>query len=442
YDKLRTESPNSPEAQRFAAYWSLPPEQKKSEETNNYVSDQSDQTAVVECDDTAGPLGYPISDKNAFDALTRKNPSGSSQEEQRPYQVWNHVESQVKELRQTANAAEVKDLVQLVRKNITGREDVTLANCLDDLTQFLSEPNLPDEAARLSYINLRLDLLHRPHWPDSPVDPGISGQDSDDAVAAEIDEAEKNPALKSFHDYLDFCRIGLVAGKRIEVKTDIPGGKELDGVTYYSRDFPKIEKMTRDFLAKYPRSHKRDAALFVLVAAIYSLSCPYILCVGLHAPGSEPGDLVDVVQKTHRVEPFDPKHVMQALDDYEREFPNGRYAADVRDMRAATFWRMGQWDKALDVTLAQIADHVSGDLLGDAETRLANIFAELANVEQRPQVLEAIRAHPACIPYLAAYVGAATNDRAHPLRYLQRYLSDQLHFKIPAPRPAEAVATN
>jgi tetratricopeptide (TPR) repeat protein len=442
YDKLRAESPNSPEAQRFAAYWSLPPEQKKPEETSDNVSAQSDQTAVVECDDSAAPLGYPISDKNAFDALTRKNPSGSSEEQQQSYQVWNYVDRHVKELRQTADAAEVKDLQQLVRKNISGREHVTLANCLDDLSQFLAEPNLPDEAARVAYVNLRLNLLHRTHWPDSPVDPGISGQDSDGLVAAEIDEAEKNPALKSFHDYLDFCRIGLVAGKRIEVKTDIPGGKELDGITYYSRDFPKIEKMTRDFLAKYPRSHKREAAMFVLARAIYSLSCPHILCVTDPASGSESDRMVDVVQKMHRVEPFDSKRVMQALDDYDREFPNGRYAADVRDMRAATFWRMGDWGKALDLTLAQIADHVSGDLLGDAETRLANIFAELANVEHRPQVLEAIRSRPACLPYLAAYVGAATNDRAHPLRYLQRYLSDQLHFKIPAPPPAESVATN
>jgi len=442
YDKLRAESPNSPEAQRFATYWSLPPEQKKSEETSDNVSAQSDQTAVVECDDSAAPLGYPISDKNAFDALTRKNPSGSSEEEQRPYQVWNYVDRHVKELRQTADAAKVKDLQQLVRKNISGREDVTLANCLDDLSQFLAEPNLPDEAARVAYVNLRLDLLHRTHWPDSPVDPGISGQDSDDAVAAEIDEVGKNLALQSLHDYLDFCRIGLVAGKRIEVKTDIPVGKELDGVTYYSRDFPKIEKMTRDFLAKYPRSHKREAAMFVLARAIYSLSCPYILCDTAAPSGSEEHRLVDVVQKMHRVEPFDSKRVMQALDDYDREFPNGRYAADVRDMRAATFWRMGDWGKALDLTLAQIADHVSGDLLGDAETRLANIFAELANVEHRPQVLAAIRSRPACLPYLAAYVGAATNDRAHPLRYLQRYLSDQLHFKIPAPPPAESVATN
>ncbi|PYJ00926.1 MAG: hypothetical protein DMF00_06420 [Verrucomicrobia bacterium] len=81
-------------------------------------------------------------------------------------------------------------------------------------------------------------------------------------------------------------------------------------------------------------------------------------------------------------------------------------------------------------------------MLGDAETRLANIFAELANVEHRPQLLEAIRNHPACIPYLAAYVGAATKDPAHPLRYLQRYVSDQLHFKIPVPSPAEPVAAN
>jgi TolA-binding protein len=438
YDKLRTESPNSPEAQRFAAYWSLPPEQKKSgengsEETAADSSTGSGETALVTCDDSVTPLGYPISAKNAFDALTHKN---SAAEEGSPPGV-----GKIERRLAGVDAGEIKDLAQSFRKNITKREDVTTANCLDDVAQFLSEANLSDEA-RATYVNLRLDLLHRTHWPDSPVDPGISVQDSDDAVEAEIDAAEKNPALRSFHDYLDFCRIGLVAGKRIGVQTNIPGAKDLDGATYYSRDFAKIEKMTRDFLAKYPRSHKREAAMFVLARAMYSLSCPYILCVEVQAPGSEAGDLTDTVQKTHSVEPFDPKRVMQALDNYDREFPNGRYAADVRDMRAATLWRIGQWDKALDLTVAQIADGVTGDLLGDAETRLANIFAELANVEHRPKVLDAIRARPACIPYLAAYVSAATNDRAHPLRYLQRYLSDQLHFKIPAPPPAESIATN
>jgi TolA-binding protein len=442
YDKLHAESPNSPEAQRFAAYWSVPPEQKKSEEISDDASQQSDQTAVVECDDSATPLGYPISDKNAFEALTRKNSSDDTEGVQERYRVVGDMEKRVKSLRKSADIAEVKDLAQLARKNISNREDVTLANCLDDLAQVLSEPNLSDDG-RTTYVNLRLDLLHRTHWPDSPVDPGISVQDSDAAVETQIDAAEKNPALQSFHDYLDFCRIGLVAGTRTDVKTNIPGGKEPDGATYHSRDFAKLEKMVRDFLAKYPHSHKREAAMFVLARSIYSLSCPYILCVTVSAgPSDSDGSIADVVQKTHRVEPFDPKRVMQALDDYDRGFPNGRYAADVRDMRAATFWRMGEWGKALDLTLAQINDKVSGDLLGDAETRLANIFAELTNVEHRSQVLEAIRARPASVPYLAAYVGAATHDRAHPLRYLQRYLSDQLHFKIPASQPAEPVAAN
>ena len=181
--------------------------------------------------------------------------------------------------------------------------------------------------------------------------------------------------------------------------------------------------------------------MFVLTRAIYSLSASYILCMTAPVVATDPHGLTTTVQKSYQVEPFNPKRVMQALDDYDRDFPNGRYAADVRDMRAATFWRMGQWDKALDLTLAQITDDVSGDLLDVAETRLANIFAELANVEHRPQVLEAIRTRPNSVPYLAAYVGAATNDRDHPLRYLQRYLGDQMHFKIPAPS-TEGVASN
>jgi outer membrane protein assembly factor BamD (BamD/ComL family) len=451
YNKLRAESPNSPEAQRFAAYWSLPPEKGETEQaesgqtwsqvTIDSVSTSAADTSFPSCSDDALPLGYPISHKNAFDKLTRNVRSGSSEEEQEHYRVTQALDSGVRALRSSLDAGKVKELAKLARKSISQREDVTLANCLDDLAQFLSEPNLSDDA-RTTYVNLRLDVLHRTHWPDSPADPGISVQDSDDAVEAEIDAAEKNPAFQRFQDYLDFCRIGLVAGKRIEVKTDIPGGKESDGVTYYSRDFPKLEEMARDFLAKYPHSQKREAAIFVLARAIYSLSCPHILCIDVPAAPTDPHGYTEVVQKVHRVEPFDPKRVMQVFDNYDREFPNGRYAADVRDMRAATFWRIGQWEKALHLTLAQITDKVSGDLLGNAENRLANIFAELANVEHRPQMLEAIRACPACIPYLAAYVGAATNDREHPLRYLQRYLSDQLHFKIPAQIPAEPIAAN
>jgi outer membrane protein assembly factor BamD (BamD/ComL family) len=437
YDKLRAESPNSPEAQRFAAYWSLPALPKKEEETAR--NEGPEFTPLVICNDDAAPLGYPYSANNAFNSLDAPSKESTEAEQER-YRAKNDLENRIKALRGSATASEAKDLAALVRKNITEIEDATTANCLDDLAQFLSESGVTPEASAV-YTNLRLDLLHRTRWSDSVVDPGISVSDSDDAVAAEIDRAEKNPVLNSFHDYLAFCRIGLIAGHRIDVTSNIPSSKEPDGTTYHSRDFPEIEKLTRDLLAKYPKSHKREAAMFVLARSIYSLSCPYIFCVDVE-PSKNEFDRGDSVQKSYSVQSFDSKRVMQALDDYDREFPKGRYADDIRDMRAATFWRMGQFDKALDLTLAQLADKTKGDLIANAETRLANIFAELANVERRPQLLEIIRARPASIPYLALYVAAATNDRSHPLRYLQRYLSDQLHFKIPEPPPGREVAVN
>jgi outer membrane protein assembly factor BamD (BamD/ComL family) len=429
YDKLRAESPSSPEAQRLAAYWSVPPVAKKDAELTSTT--ESDWTPSAACADDAAPFGYPFSDNHVFDTLTRANlPS-----EQETYRAWADIEKRVTALRDSSNFDEVKNLAQLVHKLVAMDEEVTTANCLDDLAQFLSETNPPSDAARVAYVNLRLDLLHRTHWPETPVDPGISRTDSDAAVEGEIDAAEKDSELNSFHDYLDFCRIGLIAGQRIDVTSNIPSSKEPDGTTYHSRDFPKIEKMTREFLAKYPHSHKREAAMFVLARAVYSLSCPRVLCV-------ESDEFEDTGQKVYRQEPFDSKRVMQTFDDYDREFPKGRYAADIRDMRAAIFWRAGQWDKALDLTLAQISDRSKLDLVGSAETRLANIFAELANVEHRAQLLDAIGARPASIPYLALYVGAATTDRAHPLRYLQRYLSDQLRFKIPPPPSDKEVASN
>jgi hypothetical protein len=124
---------------------------------------------------------------------------------------------------------------------------------------------------------------------------------------------------------------------------------------------------------------------------------------------------------------------MQALDEYDHAFPNGRYTADVRNFRAASLWRMHQWDKALSLTLAQITDKTHAELQTEAAIRLANIFAELTQVEHRPEVMAAIRAQPTAIPFLQAYAVAARKSRDHPLRYLQSYLSEQFHFKIPPP---------
>jgi len=162
------------------------------------------------------------------------------------------------------------------------------------------------------------------------------------------------------------------------------------------------------------------------------VSRPYIYCVGVPIPGSEPSEeMSDIVKKSYEREPFKPERVMAALDEYDKKYPKGRYRADVQNLRAATFWRMGEWEKSLGLTMPEVLDPGKGDIQSEACTRLANIFAKLADAEQRSYVMAAIMAHPASAEYLQAYLGAATKDRGHPLRYLQKYLCDQFHLKLP-----------
>ncbi len=440
YDKLRSECAKSPEAQRFAAYWSVPPSpEDATSESTAYGSAQTNYGWPSQCQDDAASRGYPFSDDDAFQNLATD--SGGRND---PSEVPDDIVSRVKALRNEASRNEPTDLITEVKKladdlraSTKGAEGAGGLNCVEDLVQFLSAPGVTRDAQQI-YVNLRLNILHRARAAEP--DPGIEGKDDDEAISAQIDAAEKNPAFKNLGDYLDFCRIALVAGARSDVDTDIKDPKDpAHPITYISRDHASLEKMTRAFLQKYPKSQKREAAMFVLARAIYSLSCPYIECISVPLANTEPSDdLVDVSQKAHYREPFKPERVMQALDDYDHEFPSGRYAADVRNFRAATFWRMQQFAKALSLTLAQISDKKHGELHGEAAVRLANIFAELARVEYRPDVMAAIRAQPDAIPFLQAYTAAALKSRDHPLRYLQRFVSDQFHFKMPVPEKAVA----
>jgi hypothetical protein len=278
-----------------------------------------------------------------------------------------------------------------------------------------------------SYFNIRFDVFEsngfeRPHGIPLP------SKKKDEEILAEIEAALKDPAMQPVSDYLEFSRIGLKAGDRTTVETDIEDPKaENSKATYTSRDYSEMEQMTRDFLKKYPKSHKREAALFVIARSVQALSRPYFCDVGIPASGTLPGDeIFDVTQKSYQQEPFDSKRVLDALDEYDREFPNGRYAADNRNLRAMTLWRMHDWGPALDLTLAQFNDKSKRDLRPEAAVRLANIFADLMKAEYRADLLGAIRSRPAAITPLKLFLTEASKDRAHPLRYLVSYVSDQL----------------
>ena len=87
---------------------------------------------------------------------------------------------------------------------------------------------------------------------------------------------------------------------------------------------------------------------------------------------------------------------------------------------------------SLDLTLAQLDDKSKRDLQPEAALRLANIFADLAEAEVRADLMDAIRSRPAAMSYLKVFLGKAEADRAHPLRYLGSYLSDQLKLSAVA----------
>ena len=412
YAKLRAESPNSAEAKRLAAYWSFPPPHKM--EPEDYQNEDSKRDAKI--------LGYLQDDFGAFGV---KNPDYDYQERT----AWNDLTKRIASLpvkvalaEPVAMAKEIRELDALVRKNITSIGDATCANFVDDLAQFFSEPNITQEMQKI-YVPIRFDVLESNGWvgEDSP-------KITDDKIRAKIEAALKNSVMQPVADYLEFSRIGLTAGDRTTVETDIVDPKADNGkATYTSRDHAEMEKMARDFLKKYPRSRKREAALFVIARSVQALSRPYVCDIGIPVPGTLPADYnFDIVQKSYQREAFDPKRVLGALDDYDREFPRGRYAAENRNLRAMTLWRMHQWGQALDLTLAQLDDKSKPDLQPEAAVRLANIFADLAQAESRADLIDAIRSRPAAILRLKQFLEKGPKDRSHPLRYLGAYLGDQL----------------
>ncbi len=421
YERLRKEAPDSVEAKRLAAYWSFPPPVK---------ADNQDNYDVTAARRDANILGYSY---DAFGAF------GQEESDSSDHPAWSDIAKRVwlvpakaVNTQPAAMAAEIQELDAVVKKSVTNIGDATLVNFVDDLALFLSEPNLTSEMVN-TYIGIRFDVLESNGW-DRPSDPVESARKNDDQILAEIDAALKIPIMQPVADYLEFCRIGLKAGDRTAVETDIPDPKEEDGKSsYVSRDHAGMEKMARDFLKKYPRSHKREAALFVLARSVQALSRPFVCNVAVDVAGSTPEDQnYDMVQKSYQREAFDPKRVLGALDDYDREFPRGRYAAENRNLRAMTLWRMHDWGPALDMTLAQLDDKTKPDLQPEASVRLANIFADLAKAEYRADLIAAIRSRPRAQLRLKEFLEKGPNDRSHPLRYLASFLNDQLKLKAVA----------
>lgn len=442
YDKLRSENPDSVEARRYAAYWSIPAPQKDTQ--GNEVAAESNEEEV---NTDINQIGYEFPDDGAFNVSSQISNSSGGEDG-----VWQEIAVRIGKLQDNArkwNVArmgkEIDELAGMARDKRSSVEVLTTLNFLDDMALFTREKDVTPQMLQ-AYLDIRLGVLGRTNWGGSPMavdneqyddsgnGTGISPRDK--AVETLIEKALKDPAMKPIADYLECARIGMVAAEQIQVETsetdfkaDSEEGDNNAGpghYTYASRDFARMEKLCREFLKKYPASRKRDAVAFVLARSVVSLSKPHIAYVGKPAPGTGPKDSdIDEVKKILRAEPFSAKRVNEVLDAYDHEFPKGRYSADIRDYRAYVAWQTHDWGKALDLTLAQLDDNSDPVLQGEAALRLANIFAGLKNTANRPDLMDAIRQRPAAKNRLLQYVATIPKETSHPLRYMQAYLTDQ-----------------
>ncbi len=433
YQRLRRECPQRREAREFAVYYDLkPPVKPKEDDANQSEPDLSAATPYV-------PALY--SEPEYATALGNDSiPDGEDPIERMVEEVLNFSKAEF-----TAKPDRLAKKVDELRARLAvrhlQRNDLFLVNFLDDLASFLQEPAATlTPAAVARYVRLRLDCLGVEHWgywsgknPLPPVE-GASQDEYgeyrhvDEAVLTQIREAYRDPVMAPFKDYLDFLAMAVVANHEIDIP--IPGSSETkdDGeghkepVTYRSRDYPKLAKLAEDFLRDYPHSRKREATRLLYARALYAASRPTLrekFAVWPESGHFAGGNIIT----TQRQQPFDPRKIGAALNAYDREFPQGRYAAEILNLRGLLAWRTQDWPLAFDLTLRTLGDDHNQNLQEEAGKRLTSIFVDgLTDETERMPCLQAIKARPDVAAKLKDYLP----ESPYALRILRSWLLAQL----------------
>ena len=420
YDRLRSECPNSVEATKEAAYWSFPIHRAA---PAGDVFPNFDSIGYRE-QDAIGEMGYSASDYGAFGIVANFveyddiGDSGSK--------TWAPIFSRLAALVDEAPKwdtarllTEINGIRDDVRKNYSTLGQSRYLTALDDLDLFLQERNVTPEA-RSAYFELRLRIS------------GFIAEEDYVAQWNRIVALAANPALAPFQDYIDFIKATSPYYTRTR-SADSPDvlPRVQDG------EYQKMEASLRDFLAKYPKSHKREAARLILARAVHWLTTPTFAMWNPKDDDPDPDKWRTIYEpsilKTTWLEKFDANRAFEPLDAYDHEFPNGRYAADIRNYRGSAALRARDWPVALDAALAGVSDNNHRELRPESSLLLANIFAQLADANCRADLLKAIRQRPEAVKRLQEYLAKTWQHKDHPLRYMGDYLGDQLGFRLAEP---------
>ena len=336
HERLLKECPNSQEAKQKSVWWSFAP----ALETKWMPADRGNHAVEVAIGKVFSPSIPALDDyesNRGLDAFRER---------------LKQLGAQAKTLEVSALKAELAAIRKEFLPTHTSANYSWVINHIDDLSLFLQEPGLTP-SSRERYFQVRLS-----------------------ESAPNLNDSETQP----YRDYLTFIALVRERGP-------------INPTTGEESRRPMSERMAQ-FLKEFPRSKKREAAL-----ARWSISTirEYLGHTGVVSstwPEAPKLRGYKTIEPSGRRE-CTAKMLHSALDRYEKEFPKGRYQAEMRLWRAAVHLADAKWQPALNGLVATLDDPTHLDLHLDAALHLADLYLRLIDEPaSRADLISAIASNP------------------------------------------------
>lgn len=187
--------------------------------------------------------------------------------------------------------------------------------------------------------------------------------------------------------------------KRLGIKTRVPIPPEPetkigDFLDVLERIQNQSVESWEEWLQAWPESPKREAVLFRVARLTFNEHHPRPRIESYHWPNSPNWNGYKRFRQRAELKPEEIDRVKNALDRYESDFPNGRYAADIRMLRGELAIDEKDWKSAVRLLTETLDDSNCRDLWFEAGLSLSEVFVLLHEDRFRPQILNAIREHP------------------------------------------------
>ncbi len=336
-------------------------------------------------------------------------------------------------------AFHMKHLRQRSRVIYTHWNNACIHYAIEDLAEMVSVKDPPPAEVRIRYFEVRRSAINVMAWhnrvklqPVSPVIRSTGGPRVDAFVDQEIRAALAAPEMKPVADRLECLRLFILANTGFRLDTPARAEPHAPGEsTVETRDWAEVEKGAENFLKQYPTSLKREAIHLLHMRAAYRARRPLLYSSAAPFP-ENPFIASDYIRRELPNQlPWDPKPVEDAIDAYLSDVKDPKYVGEVHDFRAAIAFRAKNWSECIDHSLKILDNPDFVDLHNDSLRRLSNVFAKLADRDDRVAIFEAVRKSPQATDFLKQYVEAADENSwgMNPLHFLSAWIRDRLDGK-------------